>query len=191
MDLRLRVLKESNKSRFDSCSVGNSVLIISHITFRDCRLHISRNSCRRSVGRLQRWLKVNKSSFINISDGVINSDEVDPADENESDEEHDLDVTDAKSEEEPMEQEYEDHSFLKSMMESFVEKVSFLKSRAGRAGLVHNFLRGLQIMTAPIPSGTSTSYIDTLPYLGIFVYPCSHAMLIENCLIQITHHSTR
>ncbi|CAH3013928.1 unnamed protein product, partial [Porites evermanni] len=84
--------------------------------------------------------------------GVINSDEVDPADEDESDEEHELDVTDAKSEEEPMEQEYEDHSFLKSMMESFVEKVSFLKSRAGRAGLVHNFLRGLQIMTAPIPS---------------------------------------
>ena len=50
MDVCLRVLKESNKSRFDSCSVRNSVLIISHITFRDCRLHIfsdnlSRNSC--------------------------------------------------------------------------------------------------------------------------------------------------
>ena len=49
MDLCLRVLKESNKSRFDSYSVRNSVLIISHITFRDCRVHIfddnlSRNS---------------------------------------------------------------------------------------------------------------------------------------------------
>ena len=46
----LRVLKESNKSRFDSYSVRNSVLIISHITYRDCRVHISsdnlsRNSC--------------------------------------------------------------------------------------------------------------------------------------------------
>ena len=47
----LRVLKESNKSRFDSHIVRNSVLIISHITFpRDCRVHIlsnnlSRNSC--------------------------------------------------------------------------------------------------------------------------------------------------
>ena len=40
MDLCLRVLRESNKSRFDSCSVKNSVLIISHITFRDCRPHI-------------------------------------------------------------------------------------------------------------------------------------------------------
>ena len=50
MDICLWVLKESNKSRFDSYSVRNSVLIISHITFRDCRVHIfsdnlSRNSC--------------------------------------------------------------------------------------------------------------------------------------------------
>ena len=117
---------------------------------------------------------------------MINSDEVDPADEHESDEEHDLDTTDGKSEEEPMEQECEDHSFLNSMMEAFVEKVSFLKSRVGRAGLVHNFLRGLQIMTAPIPSGTSTSFSDPLPYLGIFVYPCH-----TRCLIQITRYLTR
>ena len=50
MDVCLRVLKESNKSRFDSYSVRNSVLIISHITFRGCRVYIfsdnlSRNSC--------------------------------------------------------------------------------------------------------------------------------------------------
>ena len=50
MDVCLRVLKESNKSRFDSYSVRNSVLIISHITFRDCRVHffsdnLSRSSC--------------------------------------------------------------------------------------------------------------------------------------------------
>ena len=50
MDVCLRVLKESSKSRFDSYSVRNSVLIISHIKFRDCRVHIfsdnlSRNSC--------------------------------------------------------------------------------------------------------------------------------------------------
>ena len=31
MDLRLRLLKERNKSRFDSYSVRNSVLIIAHI----------------------------------------------------------------------------------------------------------------------------------------------------------------
>ena len=50
-DVCLRVLKESNKSRLDSYSVRNSVLIMSHITFWDCCVHIfsnnlSRNSCR-------------------------------------------------------------------------------------------------------------------------------------------------
>ena len=39
MDMCLWVLKESNKSRFDSYSVRNSVMRISHITFRDCRAH--------------------------------------------------------------------------------------------------------------------------------------------------------
>ena len=38
MDVCLRVLKESNKSRFDSYSVRKSALIISHIAFRDCRM---------------------------------------------------------------------------------------------------------------------------------------------------------
>ena len=40
MDICLRVVKESNNSRFDSYSVRNSVLNISQVTFRDCRLHI-------------------------------------------------------------------------------------------------------------------------------------------------------
>ena len=40
VDLRLQVLKESNKSRLNNYSVRNNVLIISHITLRDCRLHI-------------------------------------------------------------------------------------------------------------------------------------------------------
>ena len=40
MDICLRVLKESNKSRFDSYSVRNSVLNISNIKFQDCRVHI-------------------------------------------------------------------------------------------------------------------------------------------------------
>ena len=39
MDIRLRMLKESNKSRFESYSARNSILIISHIAFRDCRMH--------------------------------------------------------------------------------------------------------------------------------------------------------
>ena len=55
MDICLQVLKESNKSRFDSYKVRNSVLIISHITCRDCRVDIfsdnlSRNSCMHKEG---------------------------------------------------------------------------------------------------------------------------------------------
>ena len=50
IDVCLRMLKQSNNKKFDSYSVRNSVLIISHVTFRDCRVHIlsdnlSRNSC--------------------------------------------------------------------------------------------------------------------------------------------------
>ena len=48
--LCFRVLKRSSKSRLDSYSVRNSVLTISHITFRDCRVrffsdNLSRKSC--------------------------------------------------------------------------------------------------------------------------------------------------
>ena len=51
MDICLRLLKESNKSRFDSYSVRNNVLSIYHIIFRDCRAlifsdNLSRNSCK-------------------------------------------------------------------------------------------------------------------------------------------------
>ena len=50
MDVCLLMLKESKNRRFDTYSVRNSVLIISHINFQDCRVDIfsdnlSRNSC--------------------------------------------------------------------------------------------------------------------------------------------------
>ena len=40
IDVCLRILKESNNRRFDGCSARNSVLIISHVSFRDCCVHI-------------------------------------------------------------------------------------------------------------------------------------------------------
>ena len=54
MDLCLQMLKESNKSWFDSYSVRNRVLIISHNTFRDCCVHsysgnLSRNNCKHKL----------------------------------------------------------------------------------------------------------------------------------------------
>ena len=58
MDVCLRVLMVSNKSRFDSHSVRKSALIISHVTFWDCRAHsfsdnLSRNSCIYSTVEFQ------------------------------------------------------------------------------------------------------------------------------------------
>ena len=62
----LRLLKGSYKSKFDSYSVRNSVLNISHITFRDCRVHIfSDNLSRNSCIQIQPRLKV-KLIFINF-----------------------------------------------------------------------------------------------------------------------------
>ena len=69
--------KESNKSRFDSYSVRNSdcVLIISHITFWDFRVHIfsdnlSRNSCK--VGEKLRWSeKLPLSGRVSSTDPTI------------------------------------------------------------------------------------------------------------------------
>ena len=50
MKMCLRVLTERNKVGSTATVVRNSISIISHITFRDCRVHIfsdnlSRNSC--------------------------------------------------------------------------------------------------------------------------------------------------
>ena len=39
MELCLQLLKESNKSEFDSYMVRKSVSVISHITFWVCRMH--------------------------------------------------------------------------------------------------------------------------------------------------------
>ena len=68
MDVCLRVLKESNKTNFYSYSVRNSVLIISHITFQDCRVHIfadnlSENSC---MSTSQRCLPHNSVFFTGV-----------------------------------------------------------------------------------------------------------------------------
>ena len=54
IDVSLWVLKESNKSIFNSYNVRNSVLIVSHITLQDCRVHsfshnLSQNSCKLTI----------------------------------------------------------------------------------------------------------------------------------------------
>lgn len=83
-------------------------------------------------------------------------DTTDEGDDEDSEEEDEKDATDGhRTNGEPVNIEHNDDSFLTRAMEAFIEKVSILKTRAGRAGLVHNFLRGLQLMAAPVPSGKS------------------------------------
>ena len=101
---------------------------------------------------------------------MINSDTVRAEDDDElSDEEEYMDATDGEqTKEEAVAHDCEcgDHSFLTGLMQSFMEKVSFLKSRDGRAGLVHNFLRGLRLMTAPVPKGeTLMLFTDIFSFL--------------------------
>ena len=53
--------KESNKTKFDSYNVRNSVLIISHSTFRDCRVHIL----------LSLWLIITKGRLVGRRRGPL------------------------------------------------------------------------------------------------------------------------
>ena len=77
MDVCLRMVKESNKSRFDSFSVRNSVLIIIHINIRDCRVQIfsdnrSRNSCILCQDHGQSFLTISTSRiFLTTKRGDI------------------------------------------------------------------------------------------------------------------------
>ena len=61
LDVSLRkMLKESKKSRFDSYSARNSVLIISHITFRvvACTFFI-----KKCLGKYRKILKIGPSKY--------------------------------------------------------------------------------------------------------------------------------
>ncbi|PFX34527.1 cytosolic phospholipase A2-like [Stylophora pistillata] len=86
------------------------------------------------------------------------------SEDEESDEEMDLGAMDEKD---SKDEDSEDPGFLKSIAESFVEKISFLKTRSGRAGIVHNFLRGLKLMTTPVPSAEAKEVTDTADHLAV------------------------
>ena len=65
-------VKGKQKSKFDSHSVRNSVFVISHITFRDCPVHIfsdnlSWNSCIFNVNCLHDLFKIYQVSKENVS----------------------------------------------------------------------------------------------------------------------------
>lgn len=85
---------------------------------------------------------------------MIDGKDDDEDDDSDSDNEDDDDVTDNnKTSDETKEKEDDDEGFFTRFFENLVDKLSVLKTRVGRAGLVHNFLRGLQILATPFLSG--------------------------------------
>ena len=51
------------------------------------------------------------------------------------------------------EQDDEEKGFLGRVFETLLDKIKLLNSRVGRAGLIHNFLRGLEVLSGPVLSG--------------------------------------
>ena len=51
------------------------------------------------------------------------------------------------------EQDDEEKGFLGRVFETLLDKIKLLNTRVGRAGLVHNFLRGLEVISGPVLTG--------------------------------------
>ena len=101
-------------------------------------------------------------SFLYCSTGDLNNsdntqpDNSQPVGEEDSDdeEEEEKDTTDGNEKEEMLiADDSKDPSLKKKIIKEIVIRYPFLKTRSGRAGLVHNFLRGLQPTSVP-SSGT-------------------------------------
>ena len=74
-----------------------------------------------------------------------------------NDEEHSDEETHANnsntSSDEKKEEDKDENTFLERVCQTLVDNIKLLKTRAGRAGLIHNFLRGLSVPSVPDFSG--------------------------------------
>lgn len=89
---------------------------------------------------------------------IDNQDGPDDVDSESENEEDDDDATDGNMPEnntinETKVKDEEEKGFFGRFFKVLVEKLAVFRTRTGRAGLVHNFLRGLQVLTASILSG--------------------------------------
>ncbi len=84
---------------------------------------------------------------------MIDGKDDDDDDDSDSDNEDDDFTDNNNTSDETKGKDNDDEGFFGRFFENLVDKLAVLKTRAGRAGLVHNFLRGLQILTAPFFSG--------------------------------------
>ena len=100
---------------------------------------------------------------------MIDSDEIAPMNGDEESDSEEQPDDEARSAEEPMEQDGEESGFMTGLLESLMDRFPVLQTREGRAGLVHNFLRGLQLLSAPIPSGKSRDFKNSLSHNRLYI----------------------
>lgn len=107
-----------------------------------------------------------KSCLFTSEEMVCGNDNDDEDDNNDDDQDSDSDNEDDDEEgnnnntdDKTKKQDDEEEGFFTRVFEALVDKLKVLKTRSGRAGLVHNFLRGLQVLSAPVPSGLSTTRV--------------------------------
>lgn len=104
-----------------------------------------------------------------LREAIDGKDDDDDAEDSDSDNEDDNDVTDGynnnnnnNDETKEKHDDDNDEGFFGRFFEALVDRLAVFKTRAGRAGLVHNFLRGLQVMTtAPLFSGEAEEEVET------------------------------
>lgn len=108
--------------------------------------------------------------------GILYPNEDDDEESDSEEEEHPgNDPTDEKDEpvfddedmEEPKEGDENDPGLLNRIAQSFLNKFPALKSRTIRAGRVHNYQRGLQLMVSPVPSAESEDVTDAADQLSL------------------------
>ncbi|CAH3128692.1 unnamed protein product [Pocillopora meandrina] len=89
--------------------------------------------------------------MIDCQDG---RDDVDSDSDNEEDDDDDVDgvMLENNNSDEIKENDKDGKGFFGRFFEVLVDKLAVFRTRTGRAGLVHNFLRGLQILAAPFLS---------------------------------------
>ena len=96
-------------------------------------------------------------SLSHTGEAIDRKDDYDDIEDSDSDNEDDNDIIDNNNTNDETKEKLDDDDddgYFGRFFENLVDKLAVFKTRAGRAGLVHNFLRGLQILaSAPLFSG--------------------------------------
>ena len=137
------------------------------------------NACRNN-STIYKYTIINKWIIKNIqtlhpAGETIDSNEILSVDAEESDNEEVQD-DDVRRKQQPVDQEPDEDDSFEKFLKFLAEKFpSLIKTREGRAGLIHNFLRGLQLPSATVPSGKKMSFVH-LTRVTFFLLHTNHGI---------------